>query len=100
LSFVIGAVLAGTGGALIGPVFNIEPRMGTLPGFKAFCIAVTGGFGNVKGSMYIALFVGMTESLIAGYISGTWKDTFAFLLLILILVLKPEGLFGKKVGVW
>jgi branched-chain amino acid transport system permease protein len=100
LAFVIAAALAGIGGALIGPVFFIEPRMGTLPVFKSFCIAVAGGFGNVKGSLYIALLVGMTESLIAGYISGTWKDVFAFLLMLLILIFKPEGLFGKKVGVW
>lgn len=100
LSLVIGAALAGIGGALIGPLYPIVPTMGTLPVFKAFCIAVAGGFGNVKGSLYIAFAVGITESLIAGYVSGTWQNLFAFLLLIFVLVFKPEGLFGKKVGVW
>lgn len=100
VTFMIGATMAGMAGALVGPIFSINPRMGVVPAFKAFCITVAGGFGNVKGSIYASFLVGITESLAAGYISGTWKDIFAFAILIFVLLFKPEGLFGKRVGIW
>lgn len=69
--------------------------MGTLPGLKAFVAAVLGGIGNLRGAVVGSLIIGLAESLIIGYGGSTWKDALAFGILILILVLKPAGLFGK-----
>jgi branched-chain amino acid transport system permease protein len=69
--------------------------MGVMPGIKAFVAAVLGGIGNLRGAVIGALIMGVAESLVIGYGGSSWKDALAFGILILILVIKPAGLFGK-----
>lgn len=100
VTFAIGASTTGLAGALVGPIFCLTPTMGNVMGIKSFCIVVVGGFGNVKGAIYASLLVGLIESLVAGYITGTLKDAFVFATMMFVLLLKPEGIFGKRVGIW
>jgi branched-chain amino acid transport system permease protein len=68
--------------------------MGVLPGLKAFVAAVLGGIGNIPGAMVGGLLLGVIETLVSGYLSSTYRDAIAFVLLIVILLYKPTGLFG------
>jgi branched-chain amino acid transport system permease protein len=94
-TFVLGAVLAAAAGVLVGLTNpKIEPLMGVLPGLKAFVAAVLGGIGNIPGAMVGGLLLGVIETLVSGYLSSTYRDAIAFVLLIVILLYKPTGLFG------
>ncbi|MBI1871532.1 MAG: branched-chain amino acid ABC transporter permease [Chlamydiae bacterium] len=95
-TFFIGSTLAAAAGILVG-LSNpkIEPLMGIMPGLKAFVAAVLGGIGNVVGAMLGGLIMGISETLVSGYISSTYRDAFAFFILIFILLFKPHGLLGK-----
>jgi branched-chain amino acid transport system permease protein len=94
-TFVVGAMLAGAAGVLVGLTNpKIDPLMGVLPGLKAFVAAVLGGIGNIPGAMVGGLLLGVIETLVSGYLSSTYRDAIAFVLLILILLYKPTGLFG------
>jgi branched-chain amino acid transport system permease protein len=94
-TFVTGAMLAGAAGVLVGLTNpKIDPLMGVLPGLKAFVAAVLGGIGNIPGAMVGGLLLGVIETLVSGYLSSTYRDAIAFVLLILILLYKPTGLFG------
>ena len=70
--------------------------MGILPGLKAFVAAVLGGIGNLPGAALGGIIIGVTETLVSGYISSTYRDAIAFGILILILLVRPSGLLGKK----
>lgn len=96
-TFFLGSVLAAAAGILVG-LSNpkIEPLMGIMPGLKAFVAAVLGGIGNIAGAMLGGMIMGVTETLVAGYVSSTYRDAFAFFILIFILLYKPEGLLGKR----
>lgn len=99
LTFVIGSGLAGAAGVLVGLTYpKIEPLMGLLPGLKAFVAAVLGGIGNIRGAVVGALLMGLSEQLIVSYGAPTFRDALAFALLILILIFRPKGLFGKAVA--
>lgn len=94
-TFIIGSALAGAAGILVGLTYpKIEPLMGIMFGLKAFTAAVFGGIGNVTGAVVGALFMGVAEALVVGYVSSTYRDALAFGILILILLFKPSGLFG------
>jgi branched-chain amino acid transport system permease protein len=96
-TFMIGSALAGAGGVLVGLIYpKIEPLMGVLPGLKAFVAAVLGGIGNITGAFIGALFLGLSEAFVVGYGPSTYRDALAFVFLILVLLFKPTGLFGKK----
>jgi branched-chain amino acid transport system permease protein len=96
-TFMIGSALAGAGGVLVGLIYpKIEPLMGVMPGLKAFVAAVLGGIGNITGAFVGAMFLGLSEQLVVGYGASTFRDAIAFVFLILILLFKPTGLFGKK----
>jgi branched-chain amino acid transport system permease protein len=99
ITFVAGSMLAAAGGVLVG-LSNpkIEPLMGLLPGLKAFVAAVLGGIGNIPGAMIGGLILGVAETLVSGYISSTYRDAIAFVLLVVILLFKPAGLLGKAVA--
>ena len=98
LTFVIGSALAGAGGVLVGLTYpKIEPLMGLMPGLKAFVAAVVGGIGNIRGAVVGALIMGLSEQLIVSYGIPTLRDALAFALLILILIFRPKGLFGRAV---
>jgi branched-chain amino acid transport system permease protein len=96
LTFAVGSALAAAAAVLYGVKYpQVSPFMGVMPGLKAFVAAVLGGIGNLRGAVVGSLALGLAESLVIGYGGATWKDALAFGILILILVLKPAGLFGK-----
>jgi branched-chain amino acid transport system permease protein len=100
LTFIIGGALGGIAGSLNGLYYgSIKYNMGFVPGMKAFTAAVLGGIGNIPGAMWGGLILGVVESLAAGLIpnGSEWKDVIAFTLLIVILLFRPEGLFGRHV---
>lgn len=94
-TFAIGSGLAAAGGILFGlDQITINPLMGVLTGLKAFVAAVLGGIGSIPGAVVGGLLIGLAEQLTAGYLSPEYRDAITFLILILILLLKPEGLLG------
>jgi len=97
-TFILSSVLAGIGGALVAPVFYVSQGMGLFVVVKAFCATIVGGFGSVPGSIVGGLFVGVVEQICAGYISDRYKDVYAFLVMILVLFIRPQGLFGEKIS--
>ncbi len=98
LTFVIGSALAGIGGVLFGVYYStINFHDGYLAGLKAFTAAVLGGIGNIPGAMLGGILLGLLEGLGAGYLSSEWKNVFAFVVLILLLLFKPSGLLGERV---
>ncbi len=97
LTFVLGSALAGAGGILVGLIYpKIDPLMGVMPGLKAFVAAVLGGVGNITGAVVGALLLGLGETFVVGYLASSYRDALAFVLLILILLVRPNGLFGTK----
>lgn len=94
--FGLSGGLAGLSGALLCPIFSAEPFVGALPSVKSFVIVVLGGMGSVPGSILGAYMLGILEQYGAVYISYTYRDTFAFVILILMLIFRPTGLFGEK----
>ena len=97
-TFAIGSALAGAAGVLVGLYYNsINPLMGMLPGVKAFIAAVFGGIGIIPGAMFGGFFIGIVETLVSGYGSSLYKDAVVYIILIIILVVKPAGLLGKNV---
>jgi branched-chain amino acid transport system permease protein len=96
LTFVLGSALAGAGGILVGLSYpKIEPLMGLMPGLKAFVAAVLGGIGSVRGAVAGSLLMGLSEQYIVSYGLPTMRDALAFAILILILIFRPKGIFGK-----
>ncbi|HBQ21509.1 MAG: ABC transporter permease [Deltaproteobacteria bacterium GWA2_38_16] len=95
-TFVLGSALAAAAGILVGLSYpRIDPLMGIMFGLKAFVAAVLGGIGSIPGAIVGALLMGLSEEMVIGYLSSTYRDALAFCLLILILLIKPTGLFGK-----
>lgn len=97
--FGIGCALGAAAGVLIGPINYVQVLMGIGILIKAFAAAVVGGFGSLPGAVLGGLLVGVTESLGAGYVSGNYKDIYAFLLLIFVLMVKPSGILGVEAKV-
>ncbi len=94
-TFFIGAVLAGAGGVLVGIVFfSIRHTMGFLAGLKGFTAAVIGGIGSIPGAALGGLLLGLAESFLSVYVSITFKDAWAFVILLIILLIRPTGLMG------
>ena len=100
ITFAIGSALAAVGGILWGLRFpQLFPLMGMMPGLKAFIAAVVGGIGNIPGAMLGGLLLGMSEILFVAFLPALsgYRDAFIFAILILILLLKPDGILGKNV---
>jgi len=97
LNFILGSALAAAAGVLIGIYYNsVYPAMGSVPAYKMLAIVVLGGLGSVTGTVVAALIIGFAETLMVGYIGFVLpRDAIAFIALILILMFRPEGLFGK-----
>ena len=98
-TFALSAVLAGGAAALVTPLFSIFPDMGALLTLKAFAAVIVGGFGYVQGAVAASFLIGVTESLAAGYISYAYKDAIAFVIMIAVLLWRPQGLFGRRIGI-
>jgi branched-chain amino acid transport system permease protein len=94
-TFVLGSVLAAAAGILVG-LSNpkIDPLMGLMPGLKAFVAAVLGGIGSVPGAMVGGIVLGVIETFVTAYLSSTYRDAIAFVILVVILLYRPTGLFG------
>ncbi len=103
VAFILGAVLAGVAGVAQGlQNSNIDFRIGFIAGLKAFTAAVLGGIGNIAGTVVGGLVLGVVEAMATQYIPGqfggsAWKDVWAFVLLIVVLVFRPQGLLGARV---
>lgn len=96
-TFLIGSALAGAAGMLVGLYYNAAtPLMGMVPGLKAFVAAVFGGIGSIPGALVGGLFIGIAETLVVAYGSSLYRDAIVYAILILVLIIKPTGLFGKN----
>ncbi len=97
LTFLIGSALSGAAGIMMAIYYNATyPRMGLLPGLKAFSAAILGGVGNIPGAILGGLLLGVAESLGAAYVSSGYKDAIAFAILILVLLVRPQGLLRGR----
>jgi branched-chain amino acid transport system permease protein len=96
LTFVLNAALTAVAAVLIAPVYLVKYDIGIGLGLKAFYAAIIGGFNQVRGALLGGLLVGVVETFSAGYVSGQFRDAFALVILIAVLLLKPEGLWGVK----
>ena len=95
-TFAVGSALAAAAGLLIGmQIPKIDPLMGIMYGLKAFVAAVLGGIGNVPGAVLGGLLIGTSEVMVVGYLSSTYRDAIAFGILILVLILRPQGILGR-----
>ncbi|MBF0579400.1 branched-chain amino acid ABC transporter permease [Erysipelotrichaceae bacterium RD49] len=97
MTFLIGSALAGAAGMLVGLYYNAaSPLMGMVPGLKAFVAAVFGGIGSIPGALVGGLFIGIAETMVVAYGSSLYRDAIVYAILILVLIIKPTGLFGKN----
>ncbi|MGZ3347750.1 MAG: branched-chain amino acid ABC transporter permease [Xanthobacteraceae bacterium] len=94
-TFAIGSGLAAAAGALLGPVFLVTPSMGDLASLKAFAIVILGGLGNITGATLGGFILAFVEEIGAGYISSGYRDAMGFLIIIIVLLFKPTGLFAR-----
>jgi branched-chain amino acid transport system permease protein len=95
-TFALGAALAGAAGALYGIIFPFNPGIGALPTIKAFAIIIIGGLGSIPGAVIGGLLYGIAENTAVYFLGGIWQDAIAFALLIIVLVIRPTGIFGEK----
>jgi branched-chain amino acid transport system permease protein len=96
VTFALGSALAAAAGVLIGmQIPKIDPLMGIQYGLKAFVAAVLGGIGNVPGAVLGGLLIGTSEVMVVGYLSSSYRDAIAFGILILVLLLRPQGILGR-----
>jgi branched-chain amino acid transport system permease protein len=95
ISFGIGAFLAGAAGGLVGPVFSLNPYIGAEPLIKAFMAVILGGLGNVTGAVMGGLIIGISESFLTTYFGGAVASITVFIVIMIILLVKPSGLFGE-----
>ena len=94
-TFALGSGLAAAAGALLGPVFLVTPAMGDIASLKAFAIVILGGLGNITGATLGGFILAFVEELGAGYVSSGYRDAMGFLIIIVILLFKPTGLFTR-----
>ena len=100
ITFAIGSALAGIAGVLVAISYpSITPYMGAMPGLKAFVAAVLGGIGSIPGALVGGIAIGLLETFSKAYISTNFSDAIVFAILIIILLIKPSGLLGKKTNV-
>lgn len=98
VTFAIGGAITGLATALITPLFSIYPNMGLMLTLKGLAAIVMGGMGQVNGALYASFIMGLAESFFGGYVSFAFKDAVSFGLFILVLFVRPRGLFGRRIG--
>jgi branched-chain amino acid transport system permease protein len=96
LTFAIGAALAAVAGGLYGIIFSFDYQVGAMPTIIAFAIIIMGGLGSIKGAIVGGLLYGITEQLATLFFGGIWGSAVAFALLIVVLIIRPNGIFGEK----
>ncbi|MBS7626143.1 branched-chain amino acid ABC transporter permease [Candidatus Bathyarchaeota archaeon] len=94
-SFSLGSALAAAAGSLFGIIFSLDPYMGSLPAIKAFAIIILGGLGSIRGAVIGGLLYGIAENMATLFLGGIWRHAVAFAVLIIVLTVKPTGLFGE-----
>jgi branched-chain amino acid transport system permease protein len=97
-TFIVGGLLGGAAGFLFGLGSGVVYTMGFTPGLKAFTAAVLGGIGNIRGAMLGGLLLGVVESLTVSCINTKWTDVVAFGILVLVLLVRPTGILGERLG--
>jgi branched-chain amino acid transport system permease protein len=95
-TFALGAALAGLAGALYGMIFAFDPYVGAYPTIRAFAIVILGGFGSIPGAIIGGLLYGIAENIAVVSLGGIWRDAIAFAMLIAVLIIRPNGIFGEK----
>lgn len=98
VAFALAAVLSGIAGLLVAPLFLAEPTMGGSLGLKGFVVSVIGGFGSLPGAVVGGLLLGVTETFAARYVSSNFRDAYAFVIMVAVLLAWPRGLFGERAG--
>ncbi|MDT7892587.1 MAG: branched-chain amino acid ABC transporter permease [Thermoproteota archaeon] len=96
ISFGIGASLAAMAGSFFGIISSFDVYSGTLPAIKAFAIIILGGLGSIPGAIAGGLILGMAENIALATLGGSWGDAIAFLILTIVLILRPSGIFGRE----
>lgn len=96
LIFVISGMLAALSGALLAPLVNPSPDIGAFPAVKSYVIVVLGGMGSIWGAMVASLILGVAEAFFSVYVSYDYRDAFGLIILVLVLLVRPQGLFGEK----
>lgn len=94
VTWIIGTMLSALGGVLLGPLLLVDPDMGHI-GIKSFTAAVLGGFGSIPGAILGGILLGVVENLVAGYLRSDFQAAATFILLILVLAIRPTGMFGQ-----
>lgn len=98
ITFIYSAMLGGLAGILVGPLAFVSIGMGSVLALKAFSATIIGGFGDVRGAIVGGLLLGIVENFGAAYISVSYKDAFAFILLFILILIRPQGIFGEKIS--
>jgi len=96
ITFAIGSALAAVAGGLYGIIFSFDSTIGAMPTIVAFAIIILGGLGSIRGAIVGALLYGITEQLATLFLGGIWSSAVAFALLIVVLIIRPNGIFGEK----
>src|SRR5690625_678168 len=96
VTFVLGSGMAALSVALLGSIYLVYPAMGEMAVLKSFIIVIVGGLGNIMGAIVGGLLLGISESLVSGYISSDYSEAIGFFIVIAVLLFKPQGLFGRK----
>lgn len=97
ITFAVGSAVGAIAGILVGPIFLVYPTMGVFAGLKGFTASVMGGMGNIPGALVAGLMLGIVESFATGFISSGYRDAVAMVILLVILLVRPQGIFGKIV---
>ncbi|MGQ9638833.1 MAG: branched-chain amino acid ABC transporter permease [Candidatus Bathyarchaeia archaeon] len=95
-SFSLGSALAAAAGSLFGIIFSLDPYMGSLPAIKAFAIIILGGLGSIRGAIVGGLLYGIAENTATLFLGGIWRHAVAFAVLIVVLIIRPTGLFREE----
>ncbi len=98
ITFVYSAVIGGAAGVLVAPILYVTTGMGVMISLKAFAACIVGGFGSITGGIIGGLAIGLIEILGAAYVSPAYRDVFAFILLVIVLLFRPQGIFGEKIS--
>jgi branched-chain amino acid transport system permease protein len=96
ITFALGSALAAVAGGLYGIIFSFDSQVGAMPTIIAFAIIILGGLGSIRGAIIGGLLYGITEQLATLFLGGIWSSAVAFALLIIVLIIRPNGIFGEK----